>query len=156
MQQVAKIRASKRIHLLLAWMASCRSATLACAHGTEKAIKFQAFPRDLKPQRGNKTSPREARGVEPSPPDPNQEAPAGGERERGARTDSLRSMPPLTTSRPLRDTTVTFIPAAPRWQQQQAAATSEARVWRCGRGGGVRRKRRRRGGEGVDGGRWRI
>jgi len=33
---------------------------------TEKAIRFQASPRDLKPRRGNKTSPVEARGVEPS------------------------------------------------------------------------------------------
>jgi hypothetical protein len=120
---------------------------------TEKAIRFQASPRDLKPRRGNKTSPVEARGVEPS-----LRAQIKRPRREGSGSGSTYRFLEV-------DAALDDLPAAPRHdgdlhpgRPALAAATSEARVWRCGRGGGgeVRRKRRRRGGEGVDGGRWRI
>ena len=131
MQQVAKIRASKRIHLLLAWMASCRSATLACTHGPRRQSDSKPLREILNPEEETKPPPWKPAGWNPAS-GPKSRGPGGA--GAGARTDSLRSMPPLTTSRPLRDTTVTFIPPAPRWQQQLAAGSSEATVWRCGRG----------------------
>jgi len=120
---------------------------------TNESVQAETSARDLKPPTENRNLPD---GTKPSPRSKSRRGGRRRGREGAQRTESLRSMPPLTTSRPLRDTTVTFIlpPAGSRGSEAERGERETSRTAAaCGR---CRGEKRRRNGEGVDGRRWRI
>lgn len=151
-------------------MASCRSATLACKRKENKNPRIkpqpQTFPRDLNPPPHPRTKTPNPPPYKAATPKPiirtkflNQEPDELKKKKRNEwrrHTESLSSTPPLTTSRPLRDTTDTFIPPPTARERERAraaaaaaAAAARAVETRWGSGSGRRRCIWSRGGKKV-------